>query len=130
MYKELINRLREIHPEEFGDAWDFAFACQQTMCEAADAIEELICEVADEHNARIDVEERHRWIPVTERLPKDKKETYWCYTDAGAMCECRWTNDRYGLGASYNWGWNVMDVPQYQKITHWMPLPEPPKEET
>lgn len=41
MYDELIKRLREIHPEEFGDAWDFAFACQRVMHEAADAIEEL-----------------------------------------------------------------------------------------
>lgn len=40
-YDELIKRLREIHPEEFGDKWDFAFACQQAMHEAADAIEEL-----------------------------------------------------------------------------------------
>jgi len=42
MYDELVKRLREIHPEEFGDAWDFAFACQQAMHEAADAIEELV----------------------------------------------------------------------------------------
>ena len=41
MYDDLIKRLREIHPEEFGDAWDFAFACQQAMHEAADVIEEL-----------------------------------------------------------------------------------------
>lgn len=41
MYEDLVKRLREIHPEEFGDAWDLAFACQQTMHEAADAIEEL-----------------------------------------------------------------------------------------
>lgn len=41
MYEELVKRLREIHPEEFGDAWDFAFACQQAMHESADAIEEL-----------------------------------------------------------------------------------------
>ena len=39
---ELVKRLRELHPEEFGDAWDFAFACQQAMHEAADAIEELM----------------------------------------------------------------------------------------
>lgn len=41
MYEELVKRLRELHPEEFGNAWDFAFACQQAMHEAADAIEEL-----------------------------------------------------------------------------------------
>ena len=70
-----------------------------------------------------------RWISVSERLPEDKAEMYWCFTDMGIMCECRWTNNRYGIGASDRWGWNVMDVPQYQKITHWMPLPAPPKEE-
>ena len=41
MYDELVKRLRELHPEEFGDAWDFAFACQQAMHEAADAIETI-----------------------------------------------------------------------------------------
>ena len=41
MYEELLKQLREIYPEEFSNAWDFAFACQQTMHKAADAIEEL-----------------------------------------------------------------------------------------
>ena len=41
MYNELIKRLKEIHPEEFGDIWDFASACLLTMHEAADVIEEL-----------------------------------------------------------------------------------------
>ena len=38
MYDELIKRLREIHPDEFGDKWDFAFACQRIMQEAADTL--------------------------------------------------------------------------------------------
>ena len=78
MYNELVKRLRDVHPEEFGDAWDFAFACQQAMHEAADAIEELICEVADEHNARLDAEERQRWIPVSERLPESGERVLAC----------------------------------------------------
>ena len=45
MHEELVKRLREIHPEEFGDAWDFAFACQKAMREAAEVIEELEKEV-------------------------------------------------------------------------------------
>lgn len=97
--------------------------------EAADAIEER-CQQVDkfaEEAARL-YAKQPKWIPVTER-PPEKEEIYWCYTNQGAMCECRWTNDRYGLGASDRWGWNVMDVPQYQKVTHWMPLPEPPMEE-
>ena len=68
-----------------------------------------------------------RWIPVTERLPDEVEKTYWVCTDAGHQCECRWTNDMYGLGANEwsKWGWHVMDKPQYSKIIAWMPLPEP-----
>lgn len=68
-----------------------------------------------------------RWIPVTERLPEEAEKTYWVCTDAGHQCECRWTNDMYGLGANEwsKWGWHVMDKPQYSKIIAWMPLPEP-----
>ena len=100
---ELVKRLRE------HNGW----ALNETLDQAADAIEEL---------------SKPRWIPVTERLPKEE-EIYWCYTNMGIMCECRWTNNRWGLGESDKWGWNIMDVPQYQKVTHWMPLPEPPEEE-
>ena len=41
MDEGLVKRLREIYPEEFENQWDFAYACQQLMHEAADAIEEL-----------------------------------------------------------------------------------------
>lgn len=65
-----------------------------------------------------------RWIPVTERLPEDpvKKvlvfvpHTHGDIVDAG----------RY-LGAD-GWvleGWHLTQ----NAVTHWMPLPEPPKEE-
>lgn len=65
-----------------------------------------------------------RWIPVEERLPEDpvKKvlvfvpHTHGDIVDAG----------RY-LGAD-NWvleGWHLTQ----NAVTHWMPLPEPPKEE-
>lgn len=68
-----------------------------------------------------------RWIPVEERLPEDRSDvlvvtTYW--------------NERWGVYM----GWCA---PTYKKwyvhigigdrndvaVTHWMPLPEPPKEE-
>ena len=70
------------------------------------------------------------WIPVTERLPSEELDFYLCYTDAGIVVECLWTNNKYGLGPFGDWGWRLMDVPQHQKVTHWMPLPEPPKEES
>ena len=125
MYKELIMWLRDqadLDRYYNGDGTRYE--------EAADAIEEL-----QRLNAEITKRElklrmqKPRWISIEEWLPEKAKEVYWCFTDAGAMCECRWTNDRFGMGASENWGWNIMDVPQYQQVTHWMPLPKPPKEE-
>ena len=114
MYDELINALRRLSDWSIMDFEDNLSYANQIAEEAADAIEEL---------------SKPHWIPVTERLPKEEKKIYWCCTNMGIMCECRWTNNRWGLGESEKWGWNIMDVPQYQKVTHWMPLPQPPKEE-
>ena len=73
-----------------------------------------------------DVVERPRWIPITERLPKygdwvlgiGKRKGYY-------VCEYR------GLSHFYSG-----DEPWFSSkgravnVTHWMPLPEPPKEDT
>lgn len=76
-----------------------------------------------------------KWIPVTERLPKG--------TDGVSICEnviaylncddvlpqvCPgWLNgDKWYLivdDDDYNTIWS------FESVTHWMPLPEPPKEE-
>lgn len=59
MYNDLIKQLRYC-----ADATTCRNCLWKTDCcptdmqkKAADAIEELICEVADEHNARLDAEE-------------------------------------------------------------------------
>ena len=103
MYDELVALLRKKYDKA------------PMVMEAADAIEEL---------------SKPRWIPVTERLPKAERKSYWVCTDTGYQCECRWTNDRFGIRESDKWGWKIFDIPQYQKVVAWMPLPEPPKEET
>ena len=69
-----------------------------------------------------------RWVRCKEEPPKEEYRTYLVYTDTGYMCSCRWTNNMYGLGESDRWGWSIADVPQFQKVTHWMPI-EPPKED-
>lgn len=80
--------------------------------------------------ARVEnIEPAQQWVPVTERLPEEERNIYWVYTDFGSMHECRWTNNRFGLGESDTWGWSIFDVPQHSKVTHWRELPEPPKEE-
>lgn len=139
MHDDLVKRLREIHPEEFGDAWDFAFACQQTMREAANAIEELcgLCASLSKDCSEAVAKylelwaKQPRWIPVTERLPTEDDympcyENYdgavlW-YTNSGVM----------GLGWYYDSTGNWSDMENCfppGKVTHWMPIPKPPKEE-
>ena len=68
-----------------------------------------------------------RWIPVTERLPDRMME-----------CVCRYV---FGDDEEYPfyqvlWYFALEKTPNFQnegvmrmRVTHWMPLPEPPKEE-
>lgn len=69
-----------------------------------------------------------QWIPVTERLPEAEKKRYWVCTDTEYQCECRWTNNRFGMGEFDEWGWSIFDIPRYSHVVAWMPLPEPYKE--
>jgi hypothetical protein len=61
------------------------------------------------------------WIPVSERLP-DNLETVLCYTNFQEVRLWQW-NERWNswIGLIADYGKNV--------VTHWMPLPEPPKED-
>lgn len=53
-----------------------------------------------------------RWIPVTERLP-DVGVVVLVYSKFDGVCVDYYGGDAFG----------------YFDVTHWMPLPEPPKEE-
>lgn len=62
------------------------------------------------------------WIPVTERLPEEKvncivhyKHAYCDNDDYWTIGICFYDGEKFQLGPAY-------------KVTHWMPLPEPPKE--
>ena len=72
------------------------------------------------------------WIPVSERFPEKCEKAYWVCLETGGQCQCRWSNDMYGLGSNKwsKWGWHIMDKPQYSKVIAWMPLPEPYQEES
>lgn len=66
-----------------------------------------------------DINAPTKWIPVTERLPKYGEVVLiafrWDAVDTGWCCEYGWR----GEYAPYEDG----------EVTHWMPLPEPPKED-
>lgn len=57
-------------------------------------------------------QEERRWIPVTERLPDVGIEVL-IYSEDDGVCVDYYGGDSFG----------------YYNVTHWMPLPEPPKEE-
>ena len=58
-----------------------------------------------------------QWIPVTERLPEKHKRVL-TVSDNGNI-DVDWV-DKFGV-------W-IGDIMSFDEVTHWMPLPEPPKE--
>ena len=98
------------------------------VSDAADTIEMLSAKLSAANMERSARYYHGGWIPCSERLPKKEEKTYWVCTDTEYQCECRWTNNRFGLGEG-EWGWSIFDTPQYSKPIAWMPLPEPWKGE-
>lgn len=138
MYDELVGRLRE--PCQYENC----ILCQQ----AADAIEELQQQVEHYHGCMNDWFEAAqeyeaavpKWIPVTERLPDTMKDksvySGWsaeiapsydvlCYLGSEKRQTVAWYSHTYNE-------WTTVDentVYCFGEVTHWMPLPQPPKEE-
>ncbi len=77
---------------------------------------ELIAEALDMAINALREQEERRWITVTERLP-DEPMMCLVYTKPGGYGCCEITY--------YNEGFYLHNA----NITHWMPLPKPPKEE-
>lgn len=110
MYDELVKRLR------------FYQDGMLYYKQAADAIEELQKQLDNAEIENIKLKEefakyrgKNRWIPVTERLP-EKHDRVLVYSNATRM----------GRSIDFiNSNGNWYTTP---KVTHWMPLPEPPKD--
>ena len=67
-------------------------------------------------------EENKRWIPVTERLPDEFSE-YLCRV-IRPIPGGKYVRESRILWCDYDKSWNCEGL----IVTHWMPLPEPPKE--
>lgn len=67
----------------------------------------------------VELEEKHRWIPVSERLPEPEEGDVLVKIEGGHLdMDC--VEDVHGEK-----GWRFSAEP----ISHWMPLPEPPEQQ-
>lgn len=109
-YNELISKLCERAP------W-----CPDTeaklMAEAANAIADLIFALKASND--VIVNNKPKWIPVTDKLPQ--KCQFYLVTDFGVVEEAYYNSDCL---------WISRYDDKLKDVTHWMPLPQPPKEET
>lgn len=67
--------------------------------------------------------ERARWIPCSERMPEENNRWVLCLCVSGAMEVLKFDYTMWNWDAQYP-GRCYME----NYVTHWMPLPEPPKE--
>ncbi len=117
-YEEQIQDLRDkaefLRKTNYDSNTHNSFA--ETMSQAADAIEELTRAheqwIEQERNAML--KSIPKWIPVTERLPREKETVLTWGKKETILFDWRYDNKWCCFGG----------------VTHWMPLPEPPKEET
>ena len=146
MYEELVKQCRgcldslcgECKYEHLQKAGNFVPCMNALLGEAANAIEKL-----QEDSVPIDDMEmilsevaKPQWIPVTERLPSPTfaREWYLVALESGCVQTLAFEKGGYSFefdkdGFSDNLfqpGWHETASP----VTHWMRLPEPPKEET
>lgn len=133
MYDELIKNLRgrsQFLLPHYGEETSYD---SDLMTQAADAIEEL----SSQHEAQAQniialLNEKPRWIPVTERLPEEEESVFVVRKFLGIKGQVppsTYTEIAYRIGDRW-----VADSDEYKIARHkhtdplyWMPLPEPPK---
>ena len=70
-----------------------------------------------------------KWIPVTERLP-EKNGEYLCRWINKSVSDAEYESTYGSFGYWFDFlGDEYKEWISYEGITHWMPLPEPPKGE-
>lgn len=66
------------------------------------------------------------WIPVSERLPDEEGEVLLYDTEYEGICMGEYCKGNKIIEAYWFVGGHAFPVAEY---THWMPLPQPPKED-
>ena len=123
MYDDLVKKLRYC-----GNAvscihcpyWEGCEGSKEDLIKAADAIEELSRDLDYMNDANIALYGAlPQWIPLSERLPNGNGEYF--VSGKGKVWVCEFMI----LGNVGGWCNSAMNP----CVSHWMPLPEPPKAE-
>jgi hypothetical protein len=131
MYEALVARVR-YHIQKANFMGLKEAESTLLLAEAADAIEELSYEnesLAKSVNETAELLHKRgtppKWIPVTERLPEPKFAREWYLVALESGCVKSLAYEKKGRTDNlFRPGWHETASP----VTHWMPLPEPPKE--
>lgn len=97
--------------------------------DGADLIERLTARCARYAEEIAVLQEREKWVPVTERLPEDG-DVVLCWYEYFRFGEYNRMYQTYGIGYYINgmWGGDVSNG-RHIKVLAWMPLPERPEVE-
>lgn len=134
MYEKLVTALRGCVLSKPCDGCPYYHPngptkeCATMNIAAADAIEEMEAQIDGwiEQERKALLKSMPKWIPVTERLPESMHEYVLCCGEKGGQF-VGWVGEGMivnGKARAFQHGGRG------RYITHWMPLPTPPKEET
>ena len=93
---------------------------QEDCKECAEATQNCIVKLQEQI---AELRSAQKWVSVKERLPQEKVDCIVHYKHA--YCD---NDDYWAIGMCFYDGEKFQINPAY-KVTHWMPLPEPPKGE-
>ncbi len=115
----LLDRLKRYSKKCLTERTDGDFA--DAVWEAVEVIDGLLNDLQEALDSVEELTDTNvgKWIPVTEKLPK--KCQYYLVTDWGGVEEAYYNSE--GV-------WFSRHDDKLKAVTHWTPLPEPPKEET
>lgn len=130
-----MERYTEKHYGENGYYLSCSGNCETLNCSDCGILDKIVDRLAayeDTGLAPVEVQQM-RWIPVEERLPEKHSEYIVCACDEGEPIDERIWGDTVVVCADYydggftwyegNTEYDISDI-----VTHWMPLPKPPKE--